>query len=143
MTGVSGDGPTREQEIRQRLEAEGVTPFPWRWMMEDGSVMALYGPRHEFHHVLWADICPACEKRGGRCTAPNDANAALIANAPADLAYLLGEVAQLREQLKAMQEAEDRCYHRWQQTKDGITRCLGCGDVLPASPSVGGEESPG
>jgi hypothetical protein len=48
--------------------------------MEDGSVMALYGPKGPEHHVLWCGICPACAERGRRCTAPDDKNAAVIAS---------------------------------------------------------------
>ena len=58
------------------------TPGPWEWTMEDASVMALYGPRGLEDHVLWSGICTACQETGNRCTAPNDANARLIAMAP-------------------------------------------------------------
>lgn len=67
------------------------TPGPWKWTAEDSSVLALYGPRGDEDHVLWSEICPACQKSGGRCTAPNDANARLIAAAP-DLLAMLEEI---------------------------------------------------
>ena len=73
-----------------------VTPGPWHWVFEDASVMALYGPDDERDFVLWSGICPACQKRGGRCTAPNDANADLIAKAP----ELLAENKLLRAKLR-------------------------------------------
>ena len=57
-------------------------PGPWKWVMEDPECMALYGPNGLWDHVLWTQICPACAERGNRCTAPNEANARLIAAAP-------------------------------------------------------------
>ena len=64
------------------------TTGPWEWVFEDTAVMALYGPKGPEDHVLWAGICDACAKRGARCTAPNDANARLIAEAPEMLTLL-------------------------------------------------------
>ena len=58
------------------------TPGPWHWYVEDGSFMGLSGPDGQYDHILWSEICPACQKRGNRCTAPNDPNAHLIAAAP-------------------------------------------------------------
>ena len=88
MTGVSGDGPTREQEIRQRLEA--ATPGPW----ENNGGWAIEGPFTPTGRLALGVVV-----RNNRANALQDAK--LIAHAPADLAYLLGEVAQLREQLKS------------------------------------------
>lgn len=69
------------------------TPTPWKWTWEDESVMALYGPDDEMDFVLWSAICPACQKTGNRCTAPNDANADHIVhcvNAHSKLVLALG-----------------------------------------------------
>ncbi len=65
------------------------TPGPWHWEAEDASVMALLSDDSDDNSdgfVLWSGICPACQKNGFRCTAPNDANAALIAKVPELLA---------------------------------------------------------
>jgi len=58
--------------------ALAATPGPWKWTFEDSSLMALYGPRELEDHVLWSQICKSCAKRGARCTAPSDADAAFI-----------------------------------------------------------------
>jgi hypothetical protein len=81
-----------------------ATPGPWKWSMEDGSVMSLTGPKYDYDHVLWSEICPACQKRGGRCTAPSDEDARLIAHAPEWLAALLDEVERLEQELTEIAE---------------------------------------
>lgn len=58
------------------------TPGPWEWSYEDPSVLALYGPRGPLDHVLWSQICPACQECDGQCTGPNTPDARLIAAAP-------------------------------------------------------------
>jgi len=40
--------------------------------------MALYGPNDDHDHVLWSQVCRACQETKSRCTAPSDANAAHI-----------------------------------------------------------------
>lgn len=74
-----------------------ATPRPWHWGFEDESVLYVYGPRRDEDHVLWAQICDACQKRKkARCTAPSDANAdAIVAIANhADALVELWEAAQ-------------------------------------------------
>jgi hypothetical protein len=99
-----GDGPTDDttptEEGQQSRELETVagqhTPTPWKWEWHDTSVLALYGPGGLEEHVLWCGICPACQERGGRCTAPTDANADHIVrcvNAHAGLVAALERIA--------------------------------------------------
>ena len=54
------------------------TPEPWSWGFEDKSVIYIQGPGEHEDHVLWSEICPACQRSGSRCTAPSDANAERI-----------------------------------------------------------------
>lgn len=74
------------------------TPGPWHWWSADGSFRGLSGPDELEDHVLWSGICPACQKSGGRCTAANDADEALIASAPdlyaacVDALHMLGQL---------------------------------------------------
>jgi len=104
MTGVSGDGPTREQEIRQRLEA--ATPEPWE---SDGKIVGWSNGREPAVRVSHETMVD-CSSPVAMCPSEYSAmwgnrpieDAALIAHAPADLAYLLGEVAQLREQMRVI-----------------------------------------
>lgn len=66
--------PERFREILNK-----ATPRPWHWGLEDKSVLFIYGPRRDEDHVLWAQICDACQKRKkARCTAPSDENSNAI-----------------------------------------------------------------
>lgn len=69
------------------------TPGPWHWTAQDHSLAILSGPDYIMQQVLSISPCPACigrakpkEWKWGRCTTPNEANAALIAFAPTLLA---------------------------------------------------------
>lgn len=84
----------REQQIRARLAA--ATPGPWQ--------MARSAPGDGFENLSIQSASDEVIVGGcGCCGSPygsNVADAALIANAPADLAYLLEENQRLREELK-------------------------------------------
>lgn len=98
----------RIEEIQNRLSR--VTSYPWKWEREDASVFALYGPRGSEDHVLWSQVCDACQKYGNRCTAPSDADMAFIETAPSDVDYLLAEIAKLKIKLQkaALNQARGR-----------------------------------
>jgi len=87
----------RLQEIRER--AEKATVGPWKWVAEDVSVLALYGPRDSEDHVLWSQICEACQKHQNRCTAPSDADASFIAHARRDIPDLLDHIDTLKAEM--------------------------------------------
>jgi len=93
MTGVSGDGPTREQEIRQRLAYRTQGEWSYCGCGHCGLVWSIEAD------FIVASASIADKYDSGPTKEGRIANAEFIANAPADLAYLLGEVAQLREQL--------------------------------------------
>ena len=57
------------------------TPLPWKWYQEDGSFWGLSGPADERDHVLWSEICQACQERGAICTAPKKADRDFIETA--------------------------------------------------------------
>lgn len=93
----------REQQIRERLAA--ATPGPWRW----ANWSTVFGTKEEPPFLtLEAGMPPenGVPQRGRESTwilgmADDDiepTNAALIANAPADLAYLLDALAVAREE---------------------------------------------
>lgn len=94
----------RLAEIRERLAA--ATPGPWELYATERNVIAITkgrmrsGYRREIVH--WS---------GFDCSNIDDpgqvrANAALIAHAPSDLAYLLDEIARLARELDAARERE-------------------------------------
>lgn len=80
----------RIAEIRARVDAAILAePLPWR--VDHGDIVSGYGTEDE-RNVL------SC------CNIEEDA-LPLIANAPADLAYLLAENARLRERVAALEAA--------------------------------------
>ena len=90
------------------------TKGPWHWEVEDGSFMGLYrpdGPLGVDSFVMWAQICTACQERGNRCTAPNDANAHLIAAAP-ELYEALENVVKFQEWIVLRPPKPDTVYGR-------------------------------
>lgn len=90
----------RIDEIRARLAA--ATPGKWKHN-EDATVVG----------VLWTQVVCRLSDRFDDDLANHAANAALITNAPADLAYLLEEVERLVHERAALQkraeQAEARC----------------------------------
>lgn len=97
-----------------RLDAleKAATPGPWEWHFEDASVLAINGPGHLEDHVLWAQVCPACQKSGGRCTAPSDADANAIVRLRNAYPAMSAELRALRaevERLRAVRDAAEPC----------------------------------
>ena len=97
---------SRLDEIRQRLSA--ATPGPWAattWLNTSGGWAAV-GPLHDTDGDPDDASCvyDGCEPNCQHDKAAQ-ADAALIASAPADLTWLLGEVERLTAALKG--EAHD------------------------------------
>lgn len=106
---------SRIDEIELRLAA--ATPGPWREGRHD---MQSYHPITAEHYTnIYVDgtmvdgasgnviprvIARAVDDPGEPDAKNNKADAAFIANAPADLRYLLGEVKRLREALEAIRD---------------------------------------
>lgn len=86
---------TRLDEIKARLEK--ATPGPWAVAGRNG-------------YLNQVEIAPAIATAYG-AGEEVQANAALIAHAPADIAYLLGEVERLREVLTEIVESVDDDKH--------------------------------
>jgi hypothetical protein len=107
---------TREDEIRERVAK--ATPGPWVAIKQAGKDEGAYTIATDRKFgcsfvEVWGDLSPQPGKQ--------EANAILIANAPADLAYLLGENERLRRQIddtaKALatnpeEECTSRCIER-------------------------------
>ncbi len=90
---------TREQEIEARLAA--ATPGPWR-VVGTGTPhrgRVLVEELGRAIETIAETYCGAYEGHGA-------ANADLIANAPADIRYLLDEVARLRADVERHRERE-------------------------------------
>lgn len=110
---------SRLDEIRARLAA--ATPGPWTLFAAaaESEVMAVLKPGEPRERIVTMDAdhyvvtlgVDECGDGDGPDRAVADAT--LIANAPADLAYLLGEVERLRAVLssKAVYESLRREYH--------------------------------
>ena len=71
-----------------------ATQGPWHWVIHDYSMADIQGPAYEWDHVMSVSPCKACQERAkektenpewmwGRCTCPSEANAKLMALAPA------------------------------------------------------------
>lgn len=88
-----------ERIARLRALSKAATPGQWAWEWEDKSVLALYGPRRDETHVLWAQVCSACAERGWRCTAPSDEDSSLIAESRNALDALL-DVAEAAQKFR-------------------------------------------
>jgi hypothetical protein len=87
----------RAKEIRERLV--GVSERPWRWERWKGIYRVEADSGYE---VCRNDRRPAPD---GECAAEDAPNFTLIAHAPADLAWLLGEVERLRGVLRDVLKA--------------------------------------
>lgn len=107
----------RLAEIRERLAA--ATPGPWELYATERNVIAITkgrmrsGYRREIVH--WS---------GFDCSNIDDpgqvrANAALIAHAPSDLAYLLDEIARLTRELDAARAENRRLREALERVVDG------------------------
>ena len=95
------DAPMPEQATPDKyaeLErlARAATPGPWEWVAIDKSVVALgtKGDVEGAGHVLWSEICAACQRRGSFCTSPSPSDADYIA--AANPAAVLDLIAELR-----------------------------------------------
>lgn len=95
---MSDEQTTRLAAIRERLEA--ATPGPWHVNNDDGY-WYIYGPDNFQIH----DQFNTSGNAEGRAMAV--ANAALIANAPSDLAYLLDALAAAQAALNTLIVAAD------------------------------------
>lgn len=84
----------REQEIRERLAA--ATPGPW-WVEGMGGI-TMDGKRDGYH--VHANAPDGRLFRVGAGNRSSESDAELIANAPADLAYLLEELERVRKLLE-------------------------------------------
>lgn len=76
-----------------------TTPGPWHWSIEDYSMACLEGPGGEVNSIMAVTPCKSCQARAvangpewewGRCWTPSQADAALIAAAPALYALAKG-----------------------------------------------------
>lgn len=85
-----GEGLIDNAELKSLLE--NTTQGPWHWVEHDYSMATLQGPSEEWDHVTSVSPCSACRDRAkekgeewkwGVCTCPTEANAKLIAMAPA------------------------------------------------------------
>ena len=107
-----------------QARCDRATKGPWDWIMPDASVMWLGTKRRQDAaggHVLWAGICPACQKSGSRCTAPDDEDATFIAVSRTDVPTLVQLVRELGETLEEIQAywngleneraMKDACHH--------------------------------
>lgn len=93
---------TTTQEIRARLEA--ATPGPWVWERQFDSPGEHWIAADNHQCVRVTARHDGVSSSSTRCVRA-DANAALIASAPTDLAYLLGEVERLRAGIEAHRHA--------------------------------------
>lgn len=68
------------------------TQGPWHWVCHDYSMASVEGPAEEWDSVMSVSPCSACREKSkeqggewkwGRCTCPTEADAKLIALAPA------------------------------------------------------------
>src|SRR5690606_2330682 len=117
----------RLAEIRERLAA--ATPGPWELYATERNVIAITkgrmrsGYRREIVH--WS---------GFDCSNIDDpgqvrANAALIAHAPSDLAYLLDEIARLTRELEEARERERGAYRAFEVALEHVHETH-YGDIL-------------
>jgi len=93
MTANAND---RERAIRERLAA--ATPGRWDW-----------NHRYELHNTKAAIIEVEQIATGAHVLKVAQPDAALIANAPADLAYLLDRVAELTRERDSARTALEAC----------------------------------
>lgn len=85
-----GEGRIDDQELEKLLSE--TTQGPWHWVGHDYSMASLQGPAEEWDHVVSVGPCDACRERAkqkseewqwGSCTCPSEADAKLMALAPA------------------------------------------------------------
>lgn len=85
-----GDNDVNIETLKEIVSQ--ATQGPWHWVLHDYSTATLQGPAEEWDHVTCVSPCNACQKRAkekseewqwGRCTCPTEANAKLLALAPA------------------------------------------------------------
>lgn len=85
---ANGENDIDSEELKQLLTE--ATQGPWHWVEHDYSMATLQGPAEEWDHVTSVSPCEACMERAksaewqwGRCECPTEANAKLMAMAPA------------------------------------------------------------
>mgnify|MGYP000676824464 CR=1 FL=1 len=97
----------RIAEIRARVDA--ATPGPWDERRQDdyacSAYYSIWGGETEVIATDWNDVQYPPTRR---------ADCDLIANAPADLAYLLAENARLRERVAALEVVAGHVEDAWQ-----------------------------
>jgi hypothetical protein len=119
------DSPERETEIRARLEA--ATPGPWEvvdyrrgdsesdtWLGVIQGAFEILDERFQVGHVKYSALPPKV----------NIANAALIAHAPGDLAFLLELVSSLRTRIHEL-DAQVKSLRAF---KSSVDEALNSGD---------------